>query len=148
MYAFEHVGQKDMGKDIIDNLVSPSFWINVELFRELLEPIDEAIKMSESDKGHLGLVLSRWASIHSHLTRSATTFPSLHEFLQANGPFAARFKRQVRPIHVVSTYLDPQHWELPIDADSEHKIFEFIDKYTESEDDAAVVRCEFLYFRS
>lgn len=148
MYGVEHAGQNDMSKGIIDNLLSSSFWTNVELFKELLQPIDEAIKMSESDKGHLGLVLSRWASIRSHLTRTAITFPSLHAFLNSNGSFDARFKRQVRSIHIVSTYLNPQHWALPIDADSEHKIFEFIDKYTESEDEAAVARCEFLYFRS
>ena len=57
MYVYAHAGQKDMGEDVIDNLLSSSFWTDVELFKELLEPIDEAIKMSESDKSHLGLSL-------------------------------------------------------------------------------------------
>ena len=130
MYVYERAGWKDMSEDVIDNPISLSFWTDIELFKELLEPIDEAIKMSESDKSHLGLVLSQWASIRSHLCRMAITFPFLHEFLGPDSPFKTRYKRQVYPIHLASAYLDPRYWQLPIDADSEQKVYEFIDKHT------------------
>jgi hypothetical protein len=151
MYSYQYAvaGQSsDIAKDLVDKLVSPAFWTTVEMFKELLEPIDEAIRMSESDKAHLGHVLPRWAEIMSHLKRSVTSFPGLHEYLEFNGGFNTRYHRQVKPIHIIATYLDPKHWELPMGADTEHQIYQFIDKYTNTEDEATAARCEFLSFRS
>jgi len=35
----------------------PMFWVQLDALRELLQPIDKALKMSKSDKGDLGHVI-------------------------------------------------------------------------------------------
>lgn len=45
----------------------PLFWAELDELRDLLYPIDEHLKMSESNKSNLGRVVPRWESIHTHL---------------------------------------------------------------------------------
>lgn len=134
--------------EIRESIRSNEFWIRLDMLKEVLEPIDDAIKMSESDKSHLGYVISRWASIRTHLVRMQTDFPSLEEFLTPDtGSFALRFKRQVNDIHLVATYLTPANHKLQLNANEEHQIFLFFEKYTSSETESAKAREEFRDFR-
>ena len=128
---------------------SSAFWIQLEILKELLQPIDEAITMSESDKSHLGMIISRWATIRSHLVRMKADFPVLEEFIQSDHEkaFPARFKRQVNDIHRVATYLTPTNYNLSLDMDDEYRIFSFFQKYMSSETDSAKAREEFRDFR-
>jgi hypothetical protein len=148
MYCYQYAGENVMSQEILTKLVSPAFWTSVEMFKELLEPLDEAIRMSESGNSHLGHVLRRWAEIMSHLNRNIDIYPCIREYLKPNSAFEARYHRQVKPIHIAATYLDPKNYSLPIGADSEHQIYEFIDKYTDTEEEATAARREFLCFRS
>ena len=58
---------------------------------ELLEPIDTMLRMSESNKGHLGMVFGRWKNILSHLVQAKRSYPCLDEFLQQERSFGDRY---------------------------------------------------------
>ena len=97
-----------------DYINSSTFWAQLEPLRELLQPIDEALRMSESNQAHLEKVLDRWAKINTHLIRMKNNFPVLGEFLQQNGTFSTRYHRQVLSIHIVAFFLSPEHRTTPI----------------------------------
>jgi hypothetical protein len=64
--------------------------------RELLEPINKNLKMSESSKGHLSLVLDRWIDILKHLKRKIKDIREPENFAnEHDSPFAERYKRPV-----------------------------------------------------
>ena len=67
--------------------------------------------MSESSSSHLGHVLSRWISIAEHLGMRKSEYPeALAPFMSANNDtgFAARYRRQIMPVHVATYYLLPE----------------------------------------
>lgn len=150
-YAFDH-HDNGLPDVVVSTLLSRPFWEGLERLREVLEPITEHIKMSESDKSHLGRVMDRWDQIHIHLTRMQPDFPGLDAFLspQATGTgfFYPRFKRQVLPIHAVACFLTPSNRTVPLDAATERDIFSFFEKYTNSPQDAATAFHEFHAFRN
>ena len=67
----------------------PMFWVQLDTLRELLQPIDKALKMSESNKGDLGRVIPRWEQIHTHLDRVKESSPDLADFMKLGGMFLA-----------------------------------------------------------
>jgi hypothetical protein len=76
------------------------FWVKLEALRELLQPIDECLRMSESGKSHLGHVLNRWADILNTLTTKSIEHDELVAFISASGSFMQHYHKQVLPIHV------------------------------------------------
>jgi hypothetical protein len=144
-YIFKYA--KEVPDEVHFSIMSSQFWLQLETLRELLQPIDEAITASESDKSHLGMVVERWALLRAHFVRMKVDFPALEEFIQPGGGFATRYKRQVNDIHLVATYLTPKNYHLPLGIDEEHRIFLFFEKYTSSEIDSAKAREEFRDFR-
>jgi hypothetical protein len=119
--------------DVYPLIKSRSFWFRVEGLRELLRPLNVALKMSESHGTHLGHVLDRWKNILSHLLKMQKDYPSLTDFVQTKrelGGYSYRYERQVRPIHIVAFYLSPENIaHQPPDA-HERTIFDFLDEYT------------------
>jgi hypothetical protein len=89
---------------VIDTIMDWDFWNELELMRELLQPIDERLKMSESGKSHLGHVLNRWMDLLKHLNEKKKEIMELETFI-ADGTFRNRYARQVLPIHIVAYYL-------------------------------------------
>jgi hypothetical protein len=103
------------GKDkwIIPMLLDDKLWDRFGLILQLLAPIHEAQKMSESTKAHLGRVKSRWDHIRAELVQlerqqqfDFVDWPLLWEI------FDDREKRQIRPIHFLAQYLVPTNWNL------------------------------------
>ena len=85
--------------------------MQMESIRELLQPLDEELKKSESGKSHLGHVLSRWLSILEHLEdRKKTDFAiELESFLApGDGTFEQCYQRQIKPVHIAAYYLLPE----------------------------------------
>lgn len=78
---------KDLGVEAFEYAASYSFWAEVERLYDMLKPIDEVLKMSESSKGHLGMVVDRWDTIVTHLERQG----NLGDFLQKGGHFEKRY---------------------------------------------------------
>src|SRR5271170_7795699 len=91
---------KRIKQSVIDIIKRTEFWNGLELMRELLKPIDERLKMSESGKSHLGHVLNRWMDFLKHLREKRSEIDDLEMFISADGAFAQRYARQVLPIHI------------------------------------------------
>src|SRR5271167_377026 len=82
-YALRWNDPKDMPANILNTLRSAEFWENLNIIREILRPITEHLKMSESNKPTLGMVLPCWNAIFTHLEDMKTLHPTLgfEEFL-------------------------------------------------------------------
>ena len=127
-----------------------AFWPALERLRELLQPLDEAVRMSESDKSHLGHVIHRWDTIKQHLTAFSRYYPELADFMKPDGAFADRYGRQVHSIHVAARYLNPINRQLNHELHTNplyrEALFEFFARYSASPEDAKQLRVEYIYF--
>lgn len=128
----------------------PTFWTGVEQLRELLKPLDEAVKMSESGKSHLGTVIQRWETVIRHLNSQSRFYPQLQTFMEPNKGFAQRYARQVLPIHIAAYYLIPANRALSrqLDANPDYrvKLFDFFVDYSKSDEDAKALRIEYIHY--
>lgn len=155
-YGHLHASQK-VKQSVLDTIISRSFWPALESMRELLQPIDECLKMSESGKSNLGHVLDRWKDFLRHLEAKKREFAEVEMFL-SSGTFANRFARQVLPIHIVAYYLTPlktlsdirnsDKSKSAIPINFEHQIGQFFRSTSSSEADAKTLIHEFACFRT
>jgi len=67
---------KDMPNDILDIILSSEFWSNLEALRIILKPLDDALRMSESNRSTLAHIVPRWNTIVEHLEEMKTLYPS------------------------------------------------------------------------
>jgi Protein of unknown function (DUF 659)/hAT family C-terminal dimerisation region len=163
-YAIEY-GPQHLKYGAHETILSSQFWTRLGLLHELLEPLNTAIKMSESDKSNLGHIMDRWAGILKNLKRGQLDFPDLEEFLEDHPiddliedpiedptkqkrTFFTRFKRQVLPIHTAAYYLNPLNRNQPMTAENQTKVFDFFKQYSESSEDAKTLRVEFLQYQN
>jgi len=127
------------------------FWPALDRLRELLDPVDEAVRMSESNKSHLGTVIQRWETIARHLNANIRYFPELATFMKPDGgTFSQRFARQITPIHVAAYYLTPKNRQLSFQLE-EHpdyrtKLHNFFVQYSSSPENAKLVEKEYVYY--
>lgn len=77
----------ELNSSALEHIRDPMFWVQLDTLRDLLLPIDKALKMSESDKGDLGRVVPRWEQIHSHLEKLMESSPDLSDFMKQGGTF-------------------------------------------------------------
>jgi hypothetical protein len=75
-----------------------SWWNKVSNLLQILDPIDEAIKMSESDKANLHYVIPRWKQLWKHLDQ--------YQVISTTA-FEKRFKRQTNGCHLLAYLLNP-----------------------------------------
>ena len=129
---------------------SSNFWAGLESIRELLQHLDEALRMSESGKSHLGHVLSRWLGILDNLNAKKAEFPNeLSTFLlPKDGTFGQRYQRQVKAIHVTAYYLLPENRTKNLPANFEGQIQTFLRQYTSTQADYQTISYEFESFRA
>jgi len=129
--------------------MSKEFWTELEPLRELLQPIDEALKMSESGKSHLGHVLERWLKITKHLNIKKLDFQELEPFMSTdNGTFSKRYNRQVVTLHIVAFFLMPQSHNQRIPVEFDGRIYDFFRQYTTVQEEFNTLCCEFEDFRA
>src|SRR5579859_657559 len=69
--------KKRVNQGSIDILRDPLFWHSLKPLRELLLPLDEVLRMSESGSSHLGHVLLRWIAIAEHLGMRRLDYPEV-----------------------------------------------------------------------
>jgi Protein of unknown function (DUF 659)/hAT family C-terminal dimerisation region len=150
-YAIDH-GPENLKYGAHEIILSSQFWTRLGPLHEVFEPLNTAIKMSESDKSNLGHIIDRWAGILKTLTRGQLDFPDLKEFLEdpikPKHTFLARFTRQVLPIHTAAFYLNPLNCSHPMTAENQTKVFEFFKQYSDSAEDAKTLRIEFLQYQN
>ena len=138
---------KTLGSNVLAIIKDVNFWRDLDILRELLESIDEQLKMSESSKGHLGQVLQRWIEMLKHLKCKEIDISELTEFVKADGIFGKRFKRQVVPIHILAYYLRPDNVNIPMTAEHEIICFKFLEKFLPNTQDLHMAWVEFQQFR-
>jgi hypothetical protein len=143
----QDVDVKKLSNNALAIIKDVDFWRDLDILHELLEPIDEQLKMSESSKGHLGQVLQRWIEILKHLKCKETDIPELTEFVKEDGTFAKRFKRQVVPIHILAYYLHPDNVNVPMTAEHEMICFKFLENFLPIRQDLHTAWAELQQFR-
>ena len=82
-----------------------------------MQPLNEALKMSEAGGSHLGHVLPCWMAIAEHLRMRRMDYPNeltLFICVDNNEGFAHRYKRQVLLLHIAAYYLLPENHTKPI----------------------------------
>jgi hypothetical protein len=86
------------------------FWISVKFVIELLDPIDKAIKMSESDRSTAGHVVTRWKRVRRMMKTKLSEAAHWHADIASceERVFEKRFKRQVTDIYYVAHLLNPK----------------------------------------
>ena len=95
--------------------------------RDLIAPIHEMQKMSESEKSHVGCVYPRWLAIKNHLQNLIPLQPSAQPLLMH---FESRLHTQTKPIHLVAYYLDPINiGKRDYSMEQFNLILKFIEKY-------------------
>jgi hAT family C-terminal dimerisation region len=153
---FKTVAKSERLKNVVMDIIKDrDFWVKLEALRELLQPIDERLRMSKSGKSHLGHVLNRWADILKTLRTMSIEHQELETFISEGGPFMECYRNQVLPIHVVAYYLIPETALCDIDNDFapipiefEKKILDFFRRYSSSEEECKHMSREFNFFRS
>jgi hypothetical protein len=140
----------DVGNIIKDT----SFWACLDDIQCLVNGISEQIKMSESDRTHVGHVRKRWELIEQHLEKCSElgTFRVPGRQIEASQfvrTCQERRKTQLRSIHLVAYYLLPETVLQKISPTEEElaTIISFFETYAHPVD-IETIRLEFANFRS
>ena len=95
-------------RDVVPTIDNGQFWVDLDFVFDLLEPLDKAIKKSESDTATLQYVVPMWKDCRRHLQRMLTSRTDAVDYQQWEAQiFKARFLRQTGDIHIVAYLLDP-----------------------------------------
>jgi hypothetical protein len=120
--ALERNPQSSLDPAIIDLINDRTFWVDLEDTLEVLQPLNENLKMSESDTTHLGDVIPRWKRFLQHVADEARRRAPQDQHAAQNTPpglimplWHFRFERQTRPLHWAAFYLTPINWNHPIE---------------------------------
>ena len=90
----------------IRTILREDFWAELTTVRELLQPLDNAIRSSESDRSDISKVVLRWAEVEDEWRRLQFRRPQL-PWDEIWGVFAARKRRQVTKMNRLAFALDP-----------------------------------------
>jgi hAT family C-terminal dimerisation region len=145
-FAFEHPAV-ELPDNAMNHITSKKLWADLEPMRELLQPLDEAIRMSESVDTRLATVCTRWDAIDTHLNRMQVTFPELVEFLKPDGVASKRFERQLHPIHITAFFLSPANRSTQLTEEAEKSSLGFFQCYSKSKESEKILRTEYLHYR-
>jgi hypothetical protein len=100
-------------------------WTDLEQLLEVLEPIREHIKISESKNSTLGSVLQRWMNIQTHLAgvmRSQTPCAAAIMPYLSNESFSNRMELHTDFLHALAYYLLPENQRVTLSATHQTKI--------------------------
>ena len=113
--AFQRFMDSVKREDMTDTLTKTkpltwdqSFWNNLKFIMELLDPIDKAIKMSESNRSTAGHVVTRWKRVRRTLKTKLAEMTHEHPDIAGceERVFEKRFKRQVTEAYYVAHLLN------------------------------------------
>jgi hypothetical protein len=145
-YALEPTrSSADLRANAITTLKDPTFWSNLDQLKDVLEPLDNQVRMAESTNAHIGTVLKRWKTVEELLKTQVNHLPELENFITTH--FHPRFKRQVLDIHWVAYYLLPDNVNLPMDAEGVQGIIRFFDRQPFDSKNQPIL-ADFLSFRA
>jgi hypothetical protein len=97
-------GENKLSSIITDH----SFWIDLSTIEQIVRPIHEAQKMSESDNSTLSKVVPRWQKLEAELLQLSIVHSSLiGGFVRPGGPFSIRLQKQTTELYFAALLLDP-----------------------------------------
>jgi hypothetical protein len=115
--AFQRFIDSLKPEDITDtiNKIRPlawdqAFWHDLKFVMDVLEPIDKAIKMAESDRSTAGHVVNRWKKVRRVMKVKLSEGAHRHTDIATceEAIFEKRFKRQVTDTYIVAHLLNPK----------------------------------------
>jgi hypothetical protein len=101
------VGKKKNITQLRSIIVDSEFWSKLGEVAEIIKPIHEAQKMSESNSATLAHVIPRWLRLESKLVALSELYPYLKPILAPGGIFNTRLNMQTSEIHWAAFVLDP-----------------------------------------
>jgi hypothetical protein len=105
--------------------------------RDLIKPIHEGQKMSESTHSSINKVYPRWVALQRHLLKitDPATFPFADDIKgylkREHGGFKARIERQVQTPHLLAYILNPANrttWE-DYSKSNQQRVTQFVEDY-------------------
>ena len=97
-------GENKLSNIIIDH----SFWNDLSAIKQIIRPIYDAQKMSESDNSTLSKVVLCWQKLEIELCQLSIIYLSLiRGFVQPGGPFLIWLQKQTTELHFAALLLDP-----------------------------------------
>jgi hypothetical protein len=102
------MGKKKGENSIAAYITDPGFWTTLSSIEQIIQPIHEAQKMSESDRSTLAKVVPRWQKLEQDLRALSTVHSELMgNFMDIRGPFQLRAQKQTGDLHFAAMLLDP-----------------------------------------
>ncbi|KAE8549030.1 hypothetical protein EYB25_007545 [Talaromyces marneffei] len=136
----------DLGATLKAVLEDDLFWIYLGRLIQIIKPLHEAIKMSESVKSDMSKVLQRWLNINRHLLACQPLQP-FSEDIEAFSriTFRQRLEKQLTDMHYIMYYLDPKNCHTNLQPQLQRRVNNVISKYCS---DSASAVAEFVAFRT
>jgi hypothetical protein len=141
----------NLDNDIIKLLLGREFWQDVETVFQILQPVHEVQKMSESCKSHLGHVLARWDSIRIQwqTMRDSGQYSQIDAIFSSNENFVWTqwYIKQQTDLTWLAWILDPDNDNCSIiNTGYIDNMLNLLKKYTSSEKHIEIVE-DFFAFR-
>ena len=128
-------------EEILQALLDILYWNDVDELLQILEPLHEAQVMSESSKGNLSHVYSRWEKLEAHLSLQDESTDLL-------STYAERFEKQTSEIHLMAFHLNPANQAASYKNPGElNKLMTFLKDHQDPEEHMQT-RLQFLHYKS
>jgi hypothetical protein len=127
------------------------FWDKLRELLQLLRPIHEVQRASESNRATLAFVFERWLTIQSHLSTFAQVGehfgPLVKEFVELGvGTWRQRLERQMSPLHLTAFFLQPKNYDAALLESKEREILTLFKSILPDKDYKMAVK-QFYAFR-
>ncbi|KAJ5103082.1 hypothetical protein N7532_003611 [Penicillium argentinense] len=150
-YFTTHTDLGEAGRELATVANYHKFWGQLNELLVLIEPLDEAIRMSESGGANLMKVVCRWMSLRAHIQQcqeGSSLGKDLAEFIPHD--LTPRIDRQLTDLHWAAFYLDPKNHSSKTPITKRDQVIRTIQKYCVSPDNidaSAEAIDEFFTFR-
>jgi hypothetical protein len=131
LFAWVADERAQIGKKKLENTLRPlildqDFWTKLNELADILKPIHEAQKMSESNNANLAKVVPRWLRLEQELKNLSQIYLYLKPILAPHRIFNTRLNAQTGPIHWAAFVLDPTSSLRFIDAKGREQAIKWI----------------------
>ena len=136
-----------MERGIREIIALPAFWTDVETLGNILKPVHDAQRMSESSKSHLGHVIPRWNAIRDEWQKIQETnnYPQIDMILEK--VWTPRYVKQQNDLNCLAWALDPENKDRAVQTASiQDSIIQAMRRYVPQDQQFQAI-CDFFEFR-